>query len=66
MSETLREEHVVGLKERAQDETLENVNVKWREKPAKENQECLVFRKPKGCILKKEGNELPDALERPI
>lgn len=64
MRETIQDEHVVGLKEWAKDETLENINVKWREKPTKENQECLVLWTPKGRGLKKESNQLSDAIER--
>lgn len=42
VSETIREEHVVGFLEWAEGETLENINVTWMEKPVKEKEECLV------------------------
>lgn len=61
MSETLQAEHVVGW---AKKETLENINVKWREKATKQNQECLVLWKPKRWSLKKESNKLSDGIER--
>lgn len=56
VSETIQEEHVERIKKWARDETLENISVKWREKPAKENQECLALWKPKRWSLKKESN----------
>lgn len=50
VSETIQKEHVVGSKEQPKDETLENINVKLREKPAKVNLNVWLYGSQRGGV----------------